>query len=87
MLIAVKHTINNPINFWGITKNNLRLLPDSGVIRVVSILPNPDMNEAIFIWEADSIDTLADYLSRTLGKWSKEEYQEISTVNAIGLPV
>lgn len=86
MIIVVNHKINNPASFWASAQESLPKLPEAGVKRVVSVLPNGDMTEATCIWEADSIAGLDAYLRSKVGDWSKEAYHEVNTANAMGMP-
>ena len=85
MIIVVNHKINNPTNFWASAQESLPKLPESGVRRVVAVLPNTDMTESTCIWEADSIEVLNAYLRRTVGDWSIDAFHEVNSDNAQGL--
>lgn len=84
MYIVVHHNINNVADFWGSAQKNLPNLPEGGVKRVVSVLPNGSMDKATCVWEADSIDTLDSYLRDKIGDWSKDSYYELNEANAMG---
>lgn len=87
MIIAVKHTINSPANFWAAAQENLPNLPEQNVQRVLIVLPNNAMTEATCVWEADSIEALDSYLRNKVANWSTETYYEVNTPNALGLPM
>jgi hypothetical protein len=86
MFISVHHQINNPEEFWASAQKNLRLLPAEGVHRVLNVFPSHDMCQATCIWEADSVETLDDYLRARVNDWSEETYFEIDVAHAMGLP-
>jgi hypothetical protein len=48
--------------------------------------PSKDLSVATCVWEADSIDTVRDYVDGTLGDSSEQSYFEINTEYAQGLP-
>jgi hypothetical protein len=85
MIIVVSHKINNPQEFWVSAQQSLPKLPEAGVTRVLQVMPNPTMNEATCVWEADNIETLDKYLRSKVQDWSSEQYQEVNTANAMGL--
>ena len=84
MIIVVNHKINNPGNFWASAQQSLPQLPEAGVQRVIQVLPNNSMTEATCLWEADSIETLDDYLRSKVQNWSSEQYHEVDTAHAMG---
>ena len=85
MYILVNHTINNPAIFWGSAQKNLPNLPEAGVRRVVNVFPNQNMDLCTCVWEAESIDTLNNYLRDKVGNASQDRFYEINVVNAMGL--
>ena len=48
--------------------------------------PSKDLSTATCVWEADSVETVRDYIDSTLGDSSENSYFEISTEYAQGLP-
>lgn len=84
MLIVVNHTIHEPEKFWGSAQENLPKLPESGVHRVIQVLPNTEMNRATCVWEADSIEALDRYLRDKVGNWSTDTYFELKSDAALG---
>lgn len=85
MYILVNHAINNPAEFWGSAQKNLPNLPEGGVKRVVNVFPNQNMDQCTCVWEADSIETLDNYLRDKVGSASRDTYYEINEANAMGL--
>jgi len=86
MIIVVNHKIANPEKFWASAQVSLPKLPESGVQRVLQVLPNETMTEATCLWEADNIETLDAYLRSKVFDWSSESYYAVNTANAMGLP-
>jgi len=76
-----------PAEFWGSVQNNLINLREDGVIRLVCIFPNENMDQCTCVWEADSIETLDRYLKNKMGKASKNNFYKINEANAIGLTI
>lgn len=87
MFIIVHHSINNPPVFWGAAQKSLPLLPEGGVKRVINVFPNENMDYCTCLWEAESIDTLDNYLREKLGNASRETYYAVNEANAVGLPL
>jgi hypothetical protein len=87
MIIAVKHIINSPANFWAAAQESLPKLPELNVQRVLLVLPNKAMTEATCVWEADSIEALDAYLRTKVNNASTESYYEVNTENSLGLPM
>ena len=48
--------------------------------------PSRDLSAATCVWEADSLDTVRDYVDGTLGDSSEQSYFEINEEFAQGLP-
>ena len=86
MFISVHHQINNPGQFWASAQKSLPELPVPGVKRICNVFPSGNMMEATCIWEADSIESLDQYLRSKVFDWSKETYFEIDAAHAMGLP-
>jgi hypothetical protein len=87
MIIVVSHKVNNPGEFWASAQKSLPELPIAGVNKIMQVLPNKDMTTATCIWEADSIEQLDTYLRSKVFDWSTEEYYELNTAAAMGLPM
>lgn len=85
MIIVVHHKIKNPNDFWASAQQSLPQLPENGVKRVMQVMPNNDMTQAVCIWEADSIQTLDTYLRSKVQAWSEESYYELNTAAAMGV--
>lgn len=55
-------------------------------LHVHQFCPSTDLAVATCVWEADSVDSVRDFVDGTLGDSSDNSYFEISTENAVGLP-
>lgn len=86
MIIVVHHQISNPTDFWAAAQKSLPELPIAGVNKIIQVMPNKDMNEAICVWEADSIEQLDVYLRSKVTDWSTENYYELNGAAAMGMP-
>jgi hypothetical protein len=87
MVIIVKHSIANPKDFWESAQKSLPNLPEAGVTRVIQVMPNADMSEAVCVWEAESIESLDQYLRGKVLDWSSEKYFELNQAAAMGVSV
>ena len=87
MFIVVNHKIQNPAYFWGSAQQILPKLPENGVQRVLNVFPNQNMDVAVCVWEADSIETLDAYLRDKVGDASMDSFYEVNQANAIGLDI
>ena len=85
MFIVVSHKIKHPANFWGLAKKNLPNLPEKGVKRILNVFPNENMDVAVCVWEAESIEILDAYLRDKVGDASNNSYYEVNEANALGL--
>jgi hypothetical protein len=85
MFIVASHYIKSPAYFWGSAQQNLPNLPECGVHRVLNVFPNLNMDTAICLWEADSIEVLDAWLRENIGDASNDSYYEVNEANAIGL--
>ena len=50
------------------------------------MLPNHDGSRAVCVWEADSLATVSDLVEGAAGESSNNEYYEVNTQNAQGVP-
>lgn len=84
MYIVVNHDISNTSDFWASAQKSLPNLPEGGVQKIVSVLPNATMDKCVCVWQADSIETLDSYLREKVGDWSKDSYYELNEAAAMG---
>ncbi len=84
MFIAVKHTISNPAEFWSRAQASLPNLPAG--IKIHSVMPNAAMDDAVCLWEANSLEQLNEYLEGKTGDVSHNHYIPVDEKNAMGLP-
>ena len=90
MFIAIHHNITDP-KAWEETVNQIGPMIEQGklpkALKPVHYLPAADGRRADCLWEADSIDTLKRFLEPLTSKAARNEYFQINTERAFGLPV
>lgn len=79
MYVAVVHNISDPEKFW-----SLEGFPETITPRAA--LPDPTGTKAVCLFEASSVGTVRDYLEGAVGAVSDNEYFEVATDKAMGLP-
>lgn len=84
MHVLVTHSINDAKQFFA---NGPRLLekPPTG-LRAQLFLPTADARQAVCVWETSSVAALREYVDGVLGAAAKNEYTELDTQHAMGLP-
>ncbi len=85
MYVAVQHRITDPEKFFAMNAEEVVGGGPPGV-RGRQFFPSQDHTQASCLWEADSIDTLRDYLDRLTAGASENAYFEIDREFAMGLP-
>ena len=85
MYIIVNHVVKAPNNFWALVAEKMNDIPSHLIFH--SIFPSRDLMKAVCVWEAESIDVVKEFLDRTFGDFSRNDYFEVNTASAIGLPV
>jgi hypothetical protein len=76
------HQISDPEKFWAGAAE--MQLPDGLTLHTVA--PNQDGTRAVCFWEADSIDSVRDFVESNVGDISTNEYFEVNDQTAMGLP-
>ena len=84
MLVGAKHKIDNPEKFWSTAQEEIPKAPEG--ITIKQSFPSMDMSSAICLWEAPTVEALASWIDGLVGDVSTNEFFEINTENAIGLP-
>lgn len=83
MYVLVHHTIRDPAGFWTAARE---LIPQSPAeLRLHQTLAATDGTLATCLWEADSIDLVREYVERSFGGVSINEYREAE--NRVGVAV
>ena len=79
MYVAVVHDISDPEKFW-----SLGGFPEG--ITVKASFQNATGAKAVCLFEARSVDAVRDVLESAAGAISDNEYFEVATDRAMGLP-
>jgi len=89
MFVAIHHTITDSKKWDEVTKQ-LEPLIESGKlpqgVKPLYYLPSTDGRRADCVWETDSVDHLKRFLSPLLTGVSKDEYFQVNTELAFGIP-
>lgn len=89
MFFAVHHNITDPKK-WEEAGQKLQPVLESGKfptgIRPLFYLPSTDGRRADCVWEANSLDSLKQFLNPFIAGASKDEYFQINMEMAMGIP-
>jgi hypothetical protein len=84
MYVVVKHSVSDPAKFWSVAQEAAASLPPG--VRIHSTLPNREGSTAVCLWEADSVEAVRSLIEPTVGDVSQNEYYEVDSQKAMGLP-
>jgi ubiquinone/menaquinone biosynthesis C-methylase UbiE len=84
MYVVAKHRIKNAERFLSLAQIAAEQAPPGVYGR--QFCPSRDRTEAVCLWEADSVETVRDYLDSLAGEASENAYFQVSTDHAIGIP-
>jgi hypothetical protein len=89
MHAVINHTIHDSVKWEQSTQRIMSLiekgrLPDG--LKPVEYLPSVDKHHAVCVWEARSLATLREFMERETGGAARNDYFELATEQAIGLP-
>ncbi len=89
MFVAIHHSITDPKK-WEETTSQIGPMVEQGRLpkglKPLYYLPSMDGRRADCVWEADSLDNLKRFLEPLTSKAAKNEYFQINTEHAFGLP-
>lgn len=89
MHVSVHHTITDPQQWAQITKNMTAMVEQGKLpqgLKGLMYLPATDGRKADCLWEAQSVDALRSFLDREIGTAARNDYFQINTEAAFGLP-
>lgn len=90
MFVAIHHNISDP-KLWEESTSQIGPMVEQGRLpkglKAIYYLPSTDGRRADCLWEADSLDNLKRFLDPLTTKAAKNEYFQINTEQAFGLPV
>ena len=89
MFVAIHHNITDP-KTWEETTSQIGPMVEQGRLpkglKAVFYLPSTDGRKADGAWETDSVDNLKRFLEPLTSKAARNEYFQINTEHAFGLP-
>ena len=85
MHIVAYHRILDPEKFFSMNAEEVAGGGPPGV-QGRQFFPSTDRSSAVCLWEADSIDTLRDYLDPATAGVAENSYFEVDASIAMGLP-
>jgi hypothetical protein len=89
MHVSVHHTIKNPQQWEQVTQRMMVALEQGRLpqgLKALMYLPGADGRKADCVWEAQSLDTLRNFLDREIGTAATNDYFQINAAAAVGLP-
>jgi hypothetical protein len=89
MHVSVHHTITDPQKWEQITKKMTEAVEQGRLpqgLKGLMYLPGTDGRKADCLWEAQSVDALKNFLDREIGTAARNDYFQINTAAAFGLP-
>ena len=85
MHVVAVHRITDPEKFFSMNPDDVVSGGPPGV-RGRQFFPSTGENEAVCLWEADSIDSLRNYLDPALAGVAENTYFEVDAERSMGLP-
>lgn len=83
MFIAIVHDIHDPEGFQQCAED---VFPLPEGLHVHQFFPATDLDQAVCLYEAPSVEEVRDYLDPTLGDASTQRYFPVAEGHTIGLP-
>jgi hypothetical protein len=84
MYIVVQHSISNPSEFWGGAEQLMPKIPKT--FKLHHTFPTKDGTRAVWVWEADSVKSLRDFLEPQISRASKNEYFQVENKDSVAMP-
>jgi hypothetical protein len=89
MYVSVHHMITDPQK-WGQVTHRMMAVVEQGQLpqglKALMFLPGADGRKADCLWEAQSLDTLRNFLDGEIGTAARNDYFQINAAAAFGLP-
>lgn len=89
MYVGIHHHINDSEK-WEQTKQSVMSKIEGGTLpagmKPVFFIPATNQKTTFCVWEADSMDAVKQFIDRESGPAARNEYFEVDTKNAMGLP-
>jgi hypothetical protein len=84
MYVVAQHKISDPAAFWSQSRQAVDSLPSS--LKLCQTYPNADGTRAVCLWQADSVEAVKEFVDSRVGNMSTNEYYEVGSDKAMGLP-
>ena len=84
MYIVAKHEISDPAKFWAAAQEATPSIPEG--VKLLQVLPSTSGSSAFCLWQAESLDVVKNLVESSVGAVSTNDYYEIDSGNAVGLP-
>ena len=89
MHVSVHHVIKDQQKWAQVTQNMMTMVEQGRIpqdLKALMYLPAADGRKADCLWEAKSVDALRSFLDREIGTAGTNEYIQINSAAAFGLP-
>jgi hypothetical protein len=89
MHAVIHHAINDPAKWEKASQNIMSMIQQCKLpkgLKALEYLPSVDGRKAVCVWEADSLDSLKKFIERESGGAARNEYFQVKTDAAVGLP-
>jgi hypothetical protein len=89
MHIGIIHNINDAQKWEKTTQSVMNKVQGGALpagLKAVCFFPATNQKMTFCLWEADSIDTVKKFIDRESGTSARNEYFEVDTKKAMGLP-
>jgi len=84
MYVVVNHAINDTSGFWAAAASVTAGLPAG--LKVIHTFPSPDGHKAVCMWEADSVDSVRDFLDPATAGMARNDYFEAPNKEGMAMP-
>ena len=84
MFIIANHNIQDPDGFWDLVRKEAGNIPAN--LKLHAMFPSTNTLRSVCLWEAESPEAVNQFLRKTVGDRSKDEFFEVNQTVAIGLP-
>lgn len=84
MFIIADHFIKDADAFWSTVKNQMNEIPKE--LHLHAVYPSNDMMRAVCVWDAENVETVDEFLTKTFGDIVRNECYKVNVEAAIGLP-
>jgi DNA polymerase/3'-5' exonuclease PolX len=89
MHVSIHHVITDTQKWEQVTKNMMAAVEQGRLpqgLKPLMYLPSADGRKADCLWEAESLEKLRSFLDREIGTSARNDYFQINTAAAFGLP-